>query len=506
MKKELLLSTVISFITLNICAAQGLLDSCFASAMPSPTFSGSTLLTNASDADLLEWTGAFWNGAWSNANVTIPPPCSNPPVRAVWIGDQTVWTTGGEAFGLKFSPPLIAGNTYTFYFTYVSIGFGSNGAFSPDISTNNTGGLGGTLIGNLIPAGYLWETHPFTFTADPTQAGDDYIIIHSNDGSGLVLNSCAETFTELGADSLTICYGDSAVLYSGNGFQSYSWNTGDTTNQITVYNSGTYISTNTGFCGTSSDTIVVTVDPCGIFPVAIFSTPDNHICPGTCTDFTNLSQNGTSYLWTFPGANPSVSVDINPVSICYNTPGTYAVELIATNAISSDTLTLNNFITVFALPPAQGIIQNGDTLFANQGAVTYQWFLNGNIISGATSYYYVAPQSGNYSVVAADENACEVEAVINNVIASNQILDGSSRLTIFPVPAFNELTVEGIESSSIANNILVYNMTGEKVMEILPSELKDHKINVEISSLTTGMYWIQIETKEKIIRERFLKK
>src|SRR6187401_1721139 len=110
MKKELFLLSLIFFITLNICVAQELLDSCFTSATPAPTFSGSAILTNAADADLLEWTGTFWNGAWANANITLPPPCNNPPIRAVWVGDQTVWTSGGEAFGLKFSPPLVAGN------------------------------------------------------------------------------------------------------------------------------------------------------------------------------------------------------------------------------------------------------------------------------------------------------------------------------------------------------------------------------------------------------------
>ena len=63
-------------------------------------------------------------------------------------------------------------------------------------------------------------------------------------------------------------------------------------------------------------------------PLALFTSP-NHICPGTCTDFVNLSQNATTYQWTFTGANPSVSVDANPTNICYNSPGNYAVTLIA---------------------------------------------------------------------------------------------------------------------------------------------------------------------------------
>ena len=130
-----------------------------------------------------------------------------------------------------------------------------------------------------------------------------------------------------------------------------------------------------------------TIDPscalCNSMPVALFNAP-NHICPGTCTNFNNVSINATSYLWTFAGANPSTSTDVNPSNICYNTPGTYSVSLIATNANGSDTLTLNNFITVYPYPPPQGISQSGDTLFANQGASSYQWYHGGNLIPGST--------------------------------------------------------------------------------------------------------------------------
>jgi PKD repeat protein len=156
-----------------------------------------------------------------------------------------------------------------------------------------------------------------------------------------------------------------------------------------------------------------------LIPVAAFYAP-NHLCPGTCTNFQNNSSYATSFLWSFPGGNPTVSTDANPTGICYNSPGNYSVSLIATNTLGSDTLTLNNFITVYPFPPPQGIMQSGDTLFANLGAATYQWYNDGVIIPGATDYFYVAPSSGNYNVVTTDENDCEVEAVIFDVIAQIQ--------------------------------------------------------------------------------------
>ena len=53
-----------------------------------------------------------------------------------------------------------------------------------------------------------------------------------------------------------------------------------------------------------------------------------------------------------------------------------------------------------------------DTLFANQGAVSYQWYHNGVLISGATDYYYIATGSGNFNVVSVDIDGCQVEAAI----------------------------------------------------------------------------------------------
>src|SRR5215203_1544331 len=108
MKRALLFLSFIYFGTLNFCSAQGILDSCYTSTPIGISFSGSANLMNATDADLMEWTGTFWDGSWSNANLTLPPPCNVPPVRAIFIGDQSVWTSGGEGFALKFMPPLVS--------------------------------------------------------------------------------------------------------------------------------------------------------------------------------------------------------------------------------------------------------------------------------------------------------------------------------------------------------------------------------------------------------------
>jgi len=246
------------------------------------------------------------------------------------------------------------------------------------------------------------------------------------------------------------------------------------------------------------------ISPCSpsTSPVALFTAP-NHICPGTCTNFTNLSNNATSYLWSFTGAVPPLSTDVNPQNICYNIPGIYPVTLIATNANGSDTLTLNNFITVYPQPAPQGISQSGDTLFANQGATSYQWYYNGNIINGATDYFYLATQSGDYNVVATDLNGCEVEAVINNVIASLQFPVSSSQFVIFPNPVSNKFTIQNsqVTSGTAEAEISIYNMMGEKMN--VAADCKLGTVNCEL--IPSGLYYIELKADKKIFRSKFVK-
>jgi PKD repeat protein len=250
-----------------------------------------------------------------------------------------------------------------------------------------------------------------------------------------------------------------------------------------------------------------TIDPsctgCTSQPSAQFSAP-NLICPGTCTNFLNSSINSTSYTWNFPGGIPLSSNDINPTNICYNTPGYYDVTLIASNATGNDTLTLNNFITVFPVPPAQGIIQNDDTLIANQGSITYQWFFNGTLISGATNYFYIAPQSGNYSVVASDENNCEVEAVINNVIASSsQLAMDSWQLAINSNPVADILEIQNLRTTEKIS-ITVYNtLGGATPLPIANCQLPT--CSLDVSTLPYGIYFLEIISESKIYRTKFLK-
>jgi len=244
------------------------------------------------------------------------------------------------------------------------------------------------------------------------------------------------------------------------------------------------------------------IPPCpNSTPVAAFSGP-NHICPGTCTDFTNLSSNGVSFIWSFPGGNPAVSTDANPTGICYNTPGNYSVTLIANGVNGSDTLTLNNYITVYPFPAPQGITQIGDTLFANQGATSYQWFQDGTLIPGATDYYYVATMSGNYNVVATDENDCEVEAAVFDVVAGLASIPAPKTiLNIYPNPVGDEMFVQANYMKGNTVDVSIYDMLGTNVMNVFSR----NPFRLNVADLPSGVYYIQLTSGNDSYRSKFVK-
>jgi len=124
-----------------------------------------------------------------------------------------------------------------------------------------------------------------------------------------------------------------------------------------------------------------------------------------CIDFADASiNNPTAWQWNFAGGNPPSSSLQNPTGICYNTPGTYDVTLTAQNDYGSNTIVLQNLINVYAAPAAS--ITAAGNVLTTTAAATYQWYFNGQPISGATSQSDTAFQSGIYSVTVTNAAGC----------------------------------------------------------------------------------------------------
>jgi serine protease len=141
-------------------------------------------------------------------------------------------------------------------------------------------------------------------------------------------------------------------------------------------------------------------------PVANFTADITNIVEGQTVNFTDLSfYNPDTWTWTFTGGTPGTFNGQNPPAITYNTAGTYAVELTASNTNGSDTETKTAYITVNGINGCDTVdnILPGDLIYTTSyGAGS--GYLGGhndqNIYQWAEKYSGVG--GGGISVTGAD--------------------------------------------------------------------------------------------------------
>lgn len=98
------------------------------------------------------------------------------------------------------------------------------------------------------------------------------------------------------------------------------------------------------------DSVRLSVPGIGAPPTAAFSQSANAGCDSLCVTLTDSSTGGaTAWSWSFPGGVPSTSSQANPV-VCYNTPGTFDITQIVTNAFGTDTLVKIGAVTITPTP------------------------------------------------------------------------------------------------------------------------------------------------------------
>lgn len=179
-------------------------------------------------------------------------------------------------------------------------------------------------------------------------------------------------------------------------------------------------------------------------PLANFTTSNTSVCVGSCISFTDASTNNpTAWNWSFPGSTTPSSTSQNPGNICYNTPGTYNVSLTAINSGGSNTLTLNSYITVYAIPAAnagtnQTICNGGSTQLNASGGQIYVW----------------TPSTGLSNANVANPIASPTTTTTYNVQVTNGTCSSIASVTItvtnLNVSAGNDVTICSGETAALS--------------------------------------------------------
>ena len=262
-------------------------------------------------------------------------------------------------------------------------------------------------------APYLWNTGDTTTSITINQQGAYYVTTTSNAGQAdtssiFNISIFSNPDTSVTASGpLGFCNGESLTLSAAAG-QLYLWNNGDTTESISVNQSGSYyavLTTNEGCLDTTAT-----------FTAVVSSNADTSVNVSGPLDFcsyndvTLTAAAGQSYLWS--------NGDTTQTSII-NTAGTYSAIVTTTNGCVDTT---NAFtINVFA-DPDTSVTASGPLGFCNGESLTLsaaagQLYLWNN---GDTTESISVNQSGSYyAVLTTNEGCLDTTATFTAVVSSN---------------------------------------------------------------------------------------
>lgn len=230
---------------------------------------------------------------------------------------------------------------------------------------NDTVRCSGDSVVLAAPAGYsayLWSTAATTPSITVKTWGQYHVQVTQNNckNTDTVLVTFAPIpAVSLGKDS-AICADKSLVLGTAGVFDSYLWNTGNNTANLTVNTGGTYWLRVTQAGCSNADTVVITVNPVPQFSLG----PDTTICQGTTVVLDATGQPGLS--WSTGSTAPTIAVSL---------PGIYWAKATDNNCSYTDSV----FVFVKNFPT--NIIN--DTVYCDTLAVT----LDATAV-GATGYLW----------------------------------------------------------------------------------------------------------------------
>ena len=213
------------------------------------------------------------------------------------------------------------------------------------------------------------------------------------------LNGNEVTFTDFSvfADEYIWDFGDGNSSTDPNPIHTYTGD-GDFLVLLTVIND----------CGENTVSTMISIS---LAPQASFQPTGSTVgCAPFDVSFESTSSNSpTSFEWTFPGGNPATSTDENP-TVTYNASGNYSVTLMVTNANGSNSITMQDFVTVLDEPTSDftfaefGLQVNFTDLSID--ADDYSWDFGDGNISTEQNPSHVYAQEGIYTVLLTTTNMC----------------------------------------------------------------------------------------------------
>lgn len=220
-------------------------------------------------------------------------------------------------------------------------------------------------------------------------------------------------------------------------------------------------------------------DACGDFLVS-----------GSITDYSCAIQDGSIDLtisggdapYTYEWSTGDETEDLENLEA-----GTYTVTVTDEAGCAREQTFVVEEIPVFTVT----ITIDGNTMTATEG-VSYQWYLNGEAIDGATEQMYTATESGNYTVEVTNEQGCTEVSDMTMLTVAITTWDGLSDIQIFPNPATDLLHITFTLQQYHQTDLRITDLTGRVVWQKTIEQSGDVNMQLSVQNWSAGMYIITI--------------
>lgn len=422
------------------------------------------------------------------------------------------------------------------------------------VQTSNAGVAGGggsSYLGgvtNGITAEYLQPGYVFC----PDQSGNGYVIIRYK---------CDVDVT---ASKNPICIGES-VLLSSNAGSNIQWSHGPITPSVTVAPSTTTTYTLIGVSSTTTGctgTVEITVEVNPLPPVSAAAFP-SVVCQGNSGTIT--ATGAQTYSWSPNGAFGNIVVESPPATTIYTVHGVSAhgcentatvamnintnqlvtspdtavcvgspahlradgavsyywtmgapyqnvtvypttSTLYSVSALDNHNCPLGGSVTVIVNPlPAVNVSSSHSVICRNEtlqltasGAISYKWSdgSSGNSINPSTEIDIPL----DYYVTGTNNNGCSSTASITVIVSACVSLDEeqAAAFKLMPNPANAEVTIESPGEATWK----ISDLAGRMVLE---GELHEGTQTLNVSTLSSGVYLVQLQTGASLKTVRLIK-
>lgn len=291
--------------------------------------------------------------------------------------------------------------------------------------------------------------------------------------------------------ALNICEGDSVILTATSSF-GYLWSTGDTTQSITVDESGVYqvsAINSLGLVSEASDSVAVAVYAIPAQPTV---SGNNTLCDTNTIQLT-ASSGYPYYSWS-TGEQDTNVISVNMGGIYSVQVGNWPTCLSPSSALFAITQEFSPIASFATDLPVSGLTVSFSD--SSSYAATYLWDFGDGITSQDPNPTHTYFLYGTYTIQLIVNNNCGADTTTMSISLDfpNSIEENwTQAVSVFPIPAKDQfhVEIEGIQAETLTLQLI--DIRGKAVLkQQIASQSNSVNTTVSVQNLAAGVYMLQL--------------